>query len=1440
MFARGREAQCARSFFEHRHLRRSLLSALIAFACVGASISTAVAGATQPYANYQSAVSGDSPAAQFRFDDLSGSTTINDSAGAYTALNSAVALGGEGPFGGSKSGAFNSEAFATLPGDPLSSAGEFTAELWIDWGGGTTYKEPIFDFGSSATNFISLTPSSALTKHPMLLEIHPTSGGVAQLTATKLGSKSWEYVVATETSAGVLKLYVNGTVVGETTSTLSPASISSATIDYLGKSLLSGDPELKGSLSNVAFYTHALSAEAIQHHYNEAEFPVNTTLPSIAGSAREGSNLRAKEGNWSGLSPISYGLHWQRLEGGVWVNIAGANTTAYTPTAKDVGHNLRFAVSASNAAGPGEEAFSLETVPVLGFAPKNEAPPTISGTMQEGQTLTASSGSWTGTEPIAFAYQWELCGGKKCTPISGATSSTFTVPTGFGATYRVTVTATNSLGSASASSEVTGLALPGPPVEVAGPTISGEALEGHGLTANPGTWNGTPIISYEYQWRHCNGGTCTNIVGATLATYMVAREDTGDTLEVTVTAKNSIGEVSATSAQTETVPSTLPVNTAPPTISGEALEGNTLTASPGTWSGAPSYSYQWSRCNESGCTAIPGASANTYLLTRADFKQTLEVTVTATNSAGSAHATSAETNEAQSDGTAVAWGENYHGQAGQIYRNGFETNPVGVQGVEHISEVALSGGGSVDLALLANGTVDSWGGNKYGQLGNEKNLANWEEGLSHTQVGEYVGPHEAGVPLKNVKQIAAGGEHGLALLKDGTVKGWGNNLYGQLGDGHHGFETQTSDYERLAKTIEWPEINKEEEVRFKKEERKRPVYTPAGKLTHILSIAVGGGSEFALTSEHTALAWGSNTEGQLGLGLSEPGPEACETETAKAPFSEPCSSTPRPVMWNNPWTGTREAIKEVASIVPGEFATYLLLKDGHVVSFGANHNGELGTGAITVHGTELPAKLVRVNDGKPTEETGEALSNVVEVAAGYTTAFARAEHEGKEEIYGWGSDVEGALTLPVNEAPVVNCKPEHTPAKEKELEEKIAEEKAAIKALEEEIKAKEAKGESVTTLEKELKTAKKKLKELPVPLSCVPKASRLPALEALHPEELAAGNDYGIALSARHVYTWGKNERGELGNGLPPKNSTNPETGANIREAGYPTPTRVGGFGNAVEVKAAVAHPLVLLEAGASAPPPLVSVTPAHLELTLEWQHETSLGETLTGEKVNYKVADRTGEPPTSEGADPENDEGPPVDFEEPTINGLEEGEAPIVGEKLKAIRGTWGGAHPLKFTFEWERCNHEGHCEASPTEHCTKGHTPECELVYGPSEFPGHTVLESDVGYTLRAKVIVKNPEGEASATTQPSETVELEPGESEKTTQRKIEPGEDPVHIFETVEKFSPDKEEREHGVKVEEVRTPLTAVPYELKFRASEAKGSEKFTPPETRTMIATPLP
>jgi len=377
--------------------------------------------------------------------------------------------------------------------------------------------------------------------------------------------------------------------------------------------------------------------------------PVNTGLPAVSGTAESGQLLSASRGEWSGTEPFVYTYQWELCSssGEQCSDIPAAILPSMLVSDQDVGDTLRVRVTATNIAGS-RSAVSEPSPAIAGVPPRNLLAPGVLGLPIVGQTLTALDGIWSGSQPIASAYQWQRCTGGSCTDISGATESTYTLTSeDAGDTLRVQVTATNTGGSATASSpatlQISGVA----PSNSTAPTITGTVESGQLLTATTGTWSGTQPILYSYQWERCNtaGEECAQVFGAILPAYLLSNEDIGHTLRIKISATNITGTQTTLSPPTAVVKAVPPTNVLPPGIIGLPLVGQTLTSLNGLWFGSEpiAYTYQWQRCTNGSCTDIAGATESTYTLTSEDAGDTLRVQVTATNTGGSEASTSAST-----------------------------------------------------------------------------------------------------------------------------------------------------------------------------------------------------------------------------------------------------------------------------------------------------------------------------------------------------------------------------------------------------------------------------------------------------------------------------------------------------------------------------------------------------------------------------------------------------------------------------------------------------------------------------------------------------------------------------------------------------------------------------------------------------------------------------
>jgi bacillolysin len=266
---------------------------------------------------------------------------------------------------------------------------------------------------------------------------------------------------------------------------------------------------------------------------------VNNTAPTISGTPKLGQTLTASNGTWTG-SGLSYTYQWFRAG----TSIPGATAQTYQAAVDDVGSTLTVAVTASNGLAADSTHSSAPTSTV---APGDLTPgtPTVTGTAQVGQTLTANPGTWA-PSGVNFAYQWRRDG----VDIGGATFSSYTpTPDDLGKQISVRVAGSKpGYTNASPTSGATSAVVPG---DLTGgtPTISGTTRVGKTLTGNAGAWGPAPV-GLSLQWLR-NGAA---IAGATRSTYKLKNADKGKRISLQVTGTRSgYTTLSKTSAETKKI-----------------------------------------------------------------------------------------------------------------------------------------------------------------------------------------------------------------------------------------------------------------------------------------------------------------------------------------------------------------------------------------------------------------------------------------------------------------------------------------------------------------------------------------------------------------------------------------------------------------------------------------------------------------------------------------------------------------------------------------------------------------------------------------------------------------------------------------------------------------------------------------------------------------------
>lgn len=312
------------------------------------------------------------------------------------------------------------------------------------------------------------------------------------------------------------------------------------------------------------------------------------------------------------------------------------------------------------------------------------------------------------------------------------------------------------------------------------------------------------------------------------------------------------------------------------------------------------------------------------------------------------------------DGTVRTWGRNRYGQLGDGSVN-YRAEPVTAYDLDGI--ISLSGSSRFTLALRHDGTVWAWGYNVKGQLGDGSGKSRAEP----VQVAE----------LSDIVAISGGGSHSMALGRNGRVWTWGENSHGQLGyRGSHVLSpkmvagigsviaisagaTHSVALRNDGTVWSWGS-NHKGQLGLGVVSRKTLVPTQAPEFGDVAKIATGGNSTFAIKTDGTVWGWGGNLNGRLGDG---------SVADRRGPVQV-------------------ADIEKIVSVAPGENHTLALANDGTVWAWGGNSKGQLGDGS----------RKVRMN---PVRVAGKI--RAVYAFAGHNTSLAIL---GDESVWAWGGNEE--------------------------------------------------------------------------------------------------------------------------------------------------------------------------------------------------------------------------------------------------------------------------------------------------------------------------------------------------------------------------------------------------------------------------------------------------
>ena len=562
----------------------------------------------------------------------------------------------------------------------------------------------------------------------------------------------------------------------------------------------------------------------------------------------------------------------------------------------------------------------------------NSPPPAIatpprSGALDEGGYLLLSVDA-IGAAP--FTYQWRRNG----SPLAGETGRALVInPVALADDgMRLSVTVTDTHGRSVTSPEAAVQVRPLPPVVLSEP-LDAVGVAGQGVTLSALTGSS---VAQTLQWERSNDGGLTWGAAPSQSPQLALsglQVPIDDGALFRLVARNVRGSVATRAARLQVLPAlSAPVVLAEP-VAAEAWVGR--SASFHVVASGGSLQHEWQRSdNGGGFLPIAGApDAATYTLSNVRLAdQGARFRVVLRNAVGTVVSAAAELRVASTVAASV---------------------------------VRLAGGKGHSLALRADGRLMAWGWNASGQLG----------------LGTPAGSDQAtpvAIPgLQDVAGLSAGTLHSLAVRSDGQLFAWGNNAYGQLGDGSLVDRRTPVALPRLGPTRQAVAGNSSSfavtlaegyagwgsgllgDGRFSDRLTSPQTY----RVPAFVRVAAGASHQLGLRADGSVWAWGLNGQGQLGQGDRA-------ARLAPSPIS---------------------GIARVGAIAVGGLHTLLLTEAGEVLAVGRGGEGQLGQGDTASQARPVPVRLPGL---------------AVAIAAGEGHALALLA-DGR--LFAWGSNSRGQV-----------------------------------------------------------------------------------------------------------------------------------------------------------------------------------------------------------------------------------------------------------------------------------------------------------------------------------------------------------------------------------------------------------------------------------------------